>query len=219
MARKRAFPRENTIGAALKKFATWFLRAIATLPFWCLGAIVTNVFWLRTFPIEDLLENPLLFTIISIICVLCISTGIQGVFLCTLVSESRERKRPRPEARSSDPIYVACGHAVVVGSYSEEAVQNIQIACRINQMTELGCSENCPYYFTPKPSGRSPIAGGFIGAAIGAPGGPIGAMIGGLIGALAGTAMESESAKSPLRREIERVQREGRSYRLIIHSL
>ena len=115
-----------------------------------------------------------------------------------------------------DPIYIACGHVRVVKSYPKQAIQNIEIACRINQMTRQGCPENCPYYFTPKPSGGGAIAGGFLGAAIGASGGPIGAIVLGLIGALVGAGIESERVKSPLQREIERVEKEGRKYRLVI---
>ena len=97
--------------------------------------------------------------------------------------------------------------------YEAEGTQMINIRCKANAFDYQGCPQSCPYYYVPKPTPAGLAGGATAGAIVGAAAaGPGGAVIGALVGALVGGGLENQRVKSPLQREIDRIERQRKSY-------
>lgn len=198
--------------SAYERLGRWVIKIIVSLPLCGIGIVIKAALIDRSVPNEEMWT-------IYLLLVLCVSVGVQGLFLTFVAEDVRDLRRPRPKEvtnSAEDPVYTQCGNVVVESVEQVSGEYHIYVHCRIQAMNLQGCPEGCPYYHVPKPSGAPLGAGAIIGGIIGATGGPGGAVGGAMIGAIIGGVLENQRVKPPLSRTIAGIEREQRTYRIFI---
>ncbi|RLI85560.1 MAG: hypothetical protein DRO98_06735 [Archaeoglobales archaeon] len=190
------YKRMNIQDAAVR-FSFWILRTAASLAFLPLLLLLHSM-------LEGV--DPTLYSLYLTSIVLCLSSGIQGMFLCSLVESLKTKK-----SVEASLVYIHCGHLEVVDyDFESENVARIRIRCRESLITPSGCPKGCPMYFKSRPTGAGTLFGMIGGGLIGLGGGAIGVILGGVLGGLVGTAIEDLAFQSQVARLVSRARSEGR---------